>query len=288
MSRSLRRRSPRRPSPRWCSCVVTALVATGCKFDGAYDLPLPGNKVDPDDAYAVTADFADALNVVPRTAVFANDVPVGQVTEVERVGWHARVKFLVRKDIELPENVADRRTPDQPAGGEVHRPGRAGAGYGERQAALRRRLHPALPHQPQPRGRGGARRALDAAQRRRHRPAQDDQRRAEQHDERTSGQGPAPAGQPRPDDRRPRRPEGRHHRRDGVDRPALRDAGQGEGRHRRGHRQHGPGAEGAQPPAREPDDDAAAARQARRGRHPRAQRQHATTSWPRCATCSPP
>ena len=30
----------------------------------------------------VTADFADALNVVPRTAVFANDVPVGQVTDV--------------------------------------------------------------------------------------------------------------------------------------------------------------------------------------------------------------
>ncbi len=43
--------------------------------------------------------------MVPRTAVFANDVPVGQVTDVERVGWHARVKFLVRKDIELPENI---------------------------------------------------------------------------------------------------------------------------------------------------------------------------------------
>ena len=46
-----------------------------------------------------------------------------------------------------------------------------------------------------------------------------------------------------------RRAEERHHRRDGLHRPALRDAGQGEGRHRRGHRQHGPGAEGAQPPA---------------------------------------
>jgi len=27
------------------------------------------------------------------------------VTDVERVGWHARVTFLVRKDIDLPENV---------------------------------------------------------------------------------------------------------------------------------------------------------------------------------------
>ena len=80
-------------------------MATGCKFDGAYDLPLPGAKVDPDDAYAVQADFADALNVVPRTAVMVDDVVVGQVTDVTRVGWHARVSFLVRKDIKLPENV---------------------------------------------------------------------------------------------------------------------------------------------------------------------------------------
>ncbi len=104
MSRSLRQVS-RRSLATVVLLVVTALVVSGCKFDGAYDLPLPGNKVDADDAYSVTADFADALNVVPRTAVFANDVPVGQVTEVERVGWHARVTFLVRKDIKLPQNI---------------------------------------------------------------------------------------------------------------------------------------------------------------------------------------
>jgi phospholipid/cholesterol/gamma-HCH transport system substrate-binding protein len=84
--------------------VVTAVVASGCQFDGAYDLPLPGNKVSKDDGYLVTADFADALNVVPRTAVMVDDVPVGQVTEVRRSGWHARVTFLVRKDVKLPEN----------------------------------------------------------------------------------------------------------------------------------------------------------------------------------------
>ncbi|MEO5653046.1 MAG: MCE family protein [Marmoricola sp.] len=82
-----------------------SLLAAGCKFDGAYDLPLPGAKVSADDAYAVTADFADALNVVPRTAVMVDDVVVGQVTDVDRVGWHARVRFLVRKDINLPENI---------------------------------------------------------------------------------------------------------------------------------------------------------------------------------------
>ncbi len=86
--------------------VVTALLASGCKFDGAYDLPLPGSdKVSKSDAYTVTADFSDALNVVPHTEVMANDTVVGQVSDVERVGWHARVKFLVRKDVKLPANV---------------------------------------------------------------------------------------------------------------------------------------------------------------------------------------
>ena len=108
MSRSLRQLTSRvsvRPVATLVLFLVAALLMSGCKFDGAYDLPLPGDKVDEDDGFYVTADFADALNVVPRTAVFANDVPVGQVSEVERVGWHARVKFLVRKDIELPQNI---------------------------------------------------------------------------------------------------------------------------------------------------------------------------------------
>ncbi len=104
MSR-LMRHLTRRRTVGFVLLLITALLASGCKFDGAYDLPLPGKVVGRGDAIEVTADFADALNVVPRTEVFANDVPVGQVTEVDRVGWHARVKFLVRKDIDLPENV---------------------------------------------------------------------------------------------------------------------------------------------------------------------------------------
>ena len=103
--RSVTSRVSVRPVAALVLFLVAALLMSGCKFDGAYDLPLPGDKVDEGDGFYVTADFADALNVVPRTAVFANDVPVGQVAEVERVGWRARVKFLVRKDIKLPENV---------------------------------------------------------------------------------------------------------------------------------------------------------------------------------------
>ena len=92
--------------PRVMAVVVAALVMSGCSsFDGVYDLPLPGNKVSEDDSFEVSADFADALNVVPRSAVMVGDVPVGQVDEVSRVGWHARVTMRVRKDVVLPDDA---------------------------------------------------------------------------------------------------------------------------------------------------------------------------------------
>jgi phospholipid/cholesterol/gamma-HCH transport system substrate-binding protein len=90
--------------------VAGALVLSGCEFEGAYDLPLPGSPVDEDEAYQVTAEFADVLNVVPRSTVMVDDVTVGEVIEVDRIGWHARVTMLVREDVELPDNaIADIR-----------------------------------------------------------------------------------------------------------------------------------------------------------------------------------
>lgn len=82
-----------------------AVTSTGCQFDGAYDLPLPGSPVDADHSYDVTAEFADILNVVPRSPVMVDDVTVGEVTEVERVGWHAQVTLRIRDDVDLPDNA---------------------------------------------------------------------------------------------------------------------------------------------------------------------------------------
>jgi len=96
------------------AAVATAAAATlllsGCEFDGAYDLPLPGSPVDEDHSFEVTAEFADILNVVPRSPVMVDDVVVGEVTDVERVGWHAQVTLRVRDDVELPDDaIADIR-----------------------------------------------------------------------------------------------------------------------------------------------------------------------------------
>ena len=91
---------------RIMAAVVMALLLSGCAdFDGVYDLPLPGNKVSKDDGFVVSADFADALNVVPRSSVMVADVPVGQIESVSRVGWHARVTMRIRKDVKLPDNA---------------------------------------------------------------------------------------------------------------------------------------------------------------------------------------
>jgi phospholipid/cholesterol/gamma-HCH transport system substrate-binding protein len=87
-----------------------ALTTTACDFDGAYDLPLPGSPVDADHSFEVTAEFQDILNVVPRSPVMVDDVTVGEVTDVERVGWHARVTLRIKDGVELPDNaIADIR-----------------------------------------------------------------------------------------------------------------------------------------------------------------------------------
>jgi phospholipid/cholesterol/gamma-HCH transport system substrate-binding protein len=98
----------RRAAAALAATLVATVAVSGCTFDGAYDLPLPGSPVDEDASYEVTIDFADILNVVPRSPVMVDDVTVGEVTDVERVGWHARIKVWVRDDVELPDNaIAD-------------------------------------------------------------------------------------------------------------------------------------------------------------------------------------
>jgi len=85
--------------------LVAGVATSGCEFEGAYDLPLPGRPVDSDQAFVITAEFTDVLNLVPRSPVKVNDVTVGEVTEVERVGWHAEITMMLQDDVKLPDNV---------------------------------------------------------------------------------------------------------------------------------------------------------------------------------------
>jgi len=84
------------------AALVSCVALTGCE---AYDLPLPGSPVDTDKAFEVTAEFHDVLNLVPRSPVKVNDVTVGEVTEIKRIGWHAGATLRIQDDVRLPANT---------------------------------------------------------------------------------------------------------------------------------------------------------------------------------------
>ena len=160
-----------------------ALLLSGCEFDGPTTCRCPAPRSTRTTSYEVTAEFADMLNVVPRSPVMVDDVTVGEVIEVERVGWHATVTLRIRDDVELPDNaIADIRQISL-LGEKYVALEAARARTPSDEPARRRRHDPARRHRPQPGGRGGARRAVVPAQRRRRRPARHHRRGAQPGDD---------------------------------------------------------------------------------------------------------
>ncbi|MFF4396485.1 MCE family protein [Streptomyces sp. NPDC001480] len=84
---------------------VGALLLSGCEFHGWYDIPLPGGAASDGDAYHVTVEFRDVLDLVPQSAVKVDDVTVGAVEKVRLDGWHARVRLRVAGSVKLPANA---------------------------------------------------------------------------------------------------------------------------------------------------------------------------------------
>ena len=103
--------------------LLGCLLLSGCDFD-VYKLPLPGGADTGEDPIDITVEFADVLDLVPKSSVKVKDVTVGQISDIDLDDETntAKVKIELRSDTELPAN-ADRRDPaDQPAGREVRRP----------------------------------------------------------------------------------------------------------------------------------------------------------------------
>lgn len=84
---------------------LAAIVLTGCKFEGAASFPLPGGEATGGDAYTVTVEFPDVLDLVPQSSVKVDDVSVGSVSDITLDGYTARVKVRVRPDVVLPANA---------------------------------------------------------------------------------------------------------------------------------------------------------------------------------------
>ncbi|KGN33778.1 mammalian cell entry protein [Knoellia sinensis KCTC 19936] len=83
--------------------VASALVLSSCQ--GAFDLPLPGGAKGEGPSMTVKVDFADVLDLVPKSAVKINEVAVGQVEKIELNGWTARVTLSIPESSKLPDNA---------------------------------------------------------------------------------------------------------------------------------------------------------------------------------------
>jgi phospholipid/cholesterol/gamma-HCH transport system substrate-binding protein len=80
-----------------------AVLLSGCQ--GLYGVDLPGGVGNGSDSYRVDVRFADALDLVPQSAVKVGDVTVGSVQSIRLDGWTALVQLRVLKSVQLPANA---------------------------------------------------------------------------------------------------------------------------------------------------------------------------------------
>src|SRR4051794_9134161 len=95
-----------RRTTAWTALALSAAVlVSGCKFNGAASIPLPGGQGSGKGAYQVTVEFTDVLDLVPQSAVKVDDVTVGSVKSIDLNHYTARVVVSVNKNVVLPENT---------------------------------------------------------------------------------------------------------------------------------------------------------------------------------------
>ncbi|HEX9833453.1 MAG TPA: MCE family protein [Mycobacterium sp.] len=85
--------------------LVTSMVVAGCGWRGLNSLPLPGTSGDTAGGYTIQAQLPDVNNIQPNSRVRVGDVTIGNVTKVERQGWHALVTMVINGDVVLPANA---------------------------------------------------------------------------------------------------------------------------------------------------------------------------------------
>ena len=86
--------------------LVLALTASGCGgWKGLNSLPLPGVQGRGPGAFTIQAQMPDVDNIEQNSRVRLHDVTVGNVTKIERQGWHALVTMELNGDVQLPANA---------------------------------------------------------------------------------------------------------------------------------------------------------------------------------------
>jgi phospholipid/cholesterol/gamma-HCH transport system substrate-binding protein len=84
---------------------VTAVVLAGCGWRGLNSLPLPGTEGGGLGSFVIQAQVPDVNNIQPNSRVRVGDVNVGNVTTIERQGWHALVTMRLNGGVNVPANA---------------------------------------------------------------------------------------------------------------------------------------------------------------------------------------
>ncbi|MGV0793227.1 MCE family protein [Mycolicibacterium sp. XJ1819] len=84
--------------------LAALLTLSGCGWQGLNALPMPGTEGRGSDAYTIQAQLPEVVNLKANARVRVGDVTVGNITKIERQGWHALVSMKLNGDVELPAN----------------------------------------------------------------------------------------------------------------------------------------------------------------------------------------
>jgi len=96
---------PRRRLPALLVLLILGVSLLGCgQWRGVNSLPLPGTVGGGEGSFEVQAQLPDVATVQQNSRVRVGDTTVGNVTKVERQGWHALVTMQLGGDVELPAN----------------------------------------------------------------------------------------------------------------------------------------------------------------------------------------
>jgi phospholipid/cholesterol/gamma-HCH transport system substrate-binding protein len=78
---------------------------SSCGWHGINSIPLPGTKGGGPGSFTIRAQLPDVNNIEQNSRVRMGDVTVGNVTHIERQGWHALLTMTINGDVNLPANA---------------------------------------------------------------------------------------------------------------------------------------------------------------------------------------
>lgn len=90
---------------RWGATALLAVALTGCGWRGMNSVPLPGTAGSGPGSYTIQAQLPEVDSLEQNSRVQVGDVTVGNVTRIERQGWHALLTITLDGDVDLPANA---------------------------------------------------------------------------------------------------------------------------------------------------------------------------------------